>query len=697
MKNGKVIIWSSLLGFDRNDADKGVSRYLKQTGFVPDAVCALLHHPDFFNQYPGMDEEFTLPPDNCAYYGIPRTAERERQPWTNYDVRDLAKNLEKAGSGLYASVFGAYLGDAFHKEWLTDHPEIKRHGRSGAENATGLFALKRLKDGTYYEDFFIEKVCKALVDYGLTGIHLADGFCPPAGGMLHSMEFSTDFVDQFLSYSGIELPENIAKTMGNDDKESETLRADWIYANQREAWVEFNAWRWEVFFKKLCDKVHAVGKKVMVLGMYCTDPFETLYCIGIDLKRLVLAGVDTITANILPTSCYILGKDEGKEQRTYYFHRYMAIASTTASYLPKGSMVTMLGLQDPTEEWSVMHHLPCQHERDAYTMMAYKTIDENGISPASDGFVLCLGEGISESDWNWERERLEIALSARDANEIISPAMFWSDTTQEKMLHEYIGTRRWTPFKLFYELAKSGAHCVATVTLDGLAKYSGTLVVPNFDMLSEEEQKAIASYDRGAVLCTASPDFKPEKYGISPEIIFSDSFAKYSQTAFAFGCTVSEETKKAIYSLIATDDGTPNLPDDLMNLKEPDYTLMDTLVFTKVTLGFKDALAHLLNAINDCPFEINKPNIVLKTKDGAYRLYLFNDSELKYHRAFVKTEREILEANIVSKFPVLPPRYIESATGNLQHIYKEEPKVKKSFEIKLQPAGVTIIDVKLKD
>jgi len=29
----------------------------------------------------------------------------------------------------------------------------------------------------------------------------------------------------------------------------------------------------------------------------------------------------------------------------------------------------------------------------------------------------------------------------------------------------------------------------------------------------------------------------------------------------------------------------------------------------------------------------------------------------------------------------------------LQHIYTDEKKVKKSFEIKLQPGGVTIIDV----
>lgn len=79
----------------------------------------------------------------------------------------------------------------------------------------------------------------------------------------------------------------------------------------------------------------------------------------------------------------------------------------------------------------------------------------------------------------------------------------------------------------------------------------------------------------------------------------------------------------------------------------------------------------------------------------TYRLYLFNDSEVKYHRAFVKAKKEIRKATIVSKFPVLPPRYVEAATGNLQHIYKEEPKIKKSFEIKLQPGGVTVIDVTL--
>ena len=604
MENGKIVVWSSLLGFERNDSDRGVGRFIEQTGFVPDSVCALLHHSDFFHLHHGMDEEYELSPANCSYYGIPRTAERERQPWTNYDIRALAENLKKAGSGLYASIFGATLGNAFHHEWISDHPEVKRHGREGESSPYGIFPLKRLKDGSYYEDFFIEKVCEALLDYGLDGIHLADGFCPPAGGMLHSMEFSTDFVEQFLDHSGIALPESIAENMGCDSKEAEGERADWIYRNKRAEWVEFNAWRWERFFEKLCSRVHSIGKKVMVLGMYCTDPFETLYCIGIDLKRIVNAGVDCITANILPTSCYILGKDEGKEQRQYYFHRYMAIVSTTAAFLPKGHMITMLGLQDPTEEWSVMHHLPCQHERDMYTMMSYHLVDGDGLSRASEGLMLCLGEGIPASDWAWERERLAIALSSSETEAIISPAMFWSDSVQDKMLDEYIKTRRWTPFKHFYELAKAGAHCVATVRPEGLSSYSGALLVPNFDMLSDEEKRAVASYDRGAVLCTALGAVDPAEYGITTDLVFEDRFSNAPLTAFAFNTGLCAEAKAEIENLISVDDGAPNLEGDYNLIKEPDYTLMDTLVYAKVTKGFRDALAYLLNKISKNPFEI---------------------------------------------------------------------------------------------
>ena len=105
---------------------------------------------------------------------------------------------------------------------------------------------------------------------------------------------------------------------------------------------------------------------------------------------------------------------------------------------------------------------------------------------------------------------------------------------------------------------------------------------------------------------------------------------------------------------------------------------------------------NLLKEMIDLPFTIDKPNMVVQMPDGAYRLFLFNDHEIKYHRAFVKMkEGEMKDAKIVSKFPILPPRFMDEATGLLHHAYNGEDIVKKGFEVKIQPGGVTIVDVYL--
>ncbi len=690
MKDGKVFIWMNLLGFERCDRDRGVKRFLKQTGFTPDGVCALVSHPDFFHQHKGMEEEYTLHPDNCAYWGIPRNYERERQPWTNYDLRRLCKNLKKRGIDTYASIFGVYVNNAFHKEWADEHPEIRRHGVKGECGEATIFVLKRFKDGTYYEDFFINKVCETLTDYGMKGVHLADFLCPPSSRMLYELDFSTDFVEQFTAHSGVRLPEELTAGLGTDTAETETARSAWIYKNVRAEWIEFVAWRWEVFFKKLADRLHAIDKKLMVLGMYCTDPFETLYCLGVDLRRIVKAGVDYISANILPASCFVAGRDE----RPDFFHKYMALASTTAAHLPKGHLISMLGIQDATEEWSTMHHAPSRHERDIYAMMAYHMIDRDGPSRALDGYFLTLGDGICREDWDWERTRLEGAMTA-NAEEVVSPAMLWSEAAHEAMTAEYIKSRRWTPHKHFYELSRLGIMCGATVTPDGLKHHTGALLVPNFDMLPENERKAVLDYKAGAVVCTSAGDFSPSANGITPTFETLDAFSNHPMRVFLLNRELSSKERAELAELAAHDDGCEDYAaGDLSDIPEYDYVLNETLKFAKVTEGYAMALARLLALASDMPFEIDRPNIILKQRDGAYRLYLFNDSDIKYHRAFVKAKHNIKDTKTVTRFPILPPKWMDEASAELHYIYKDGAQpAKRSFQIKIQPAGVTVVDV----
>jgi len=672
--NGKVFIWMQLLGFDRDDPDRGAARYLDQTGFLPEGICALLFHPDFVHHHRGMDEEYGLHPDNCAYWGIPKNRERERQPWTNHDLKKLVSELAARGVGFYAGIMGSVTGNAFHREWISDHGEL-----------LGCFALKRFKDGSWYEDFFVDQLCKTLKDYGMRGVHLADGFCP--SGNIYQGDYSTDMVTQFTDHTKTALPSEITAKLGDDSAEPRNARQGWIWKNARAEWIEFMCWRWEKFFSKLCSRVHEIGCEVMTLGMYCTDPFETKYCLGMDLGRVMEAGVDYLTANILPTSCYIANPWGSAE---YFFHRYMAIAPTTAAHIKSGHLISMLGVQDATEEWDAMKHMPCWHERDLYTMMAYNAVDKNGPRRALEGYFLCLGDGISRADWDIERTKLEVALSA-DVDAVLSPCMLWSEAAYEKMLDEYIQTRRWTPFKLFYELGKAGVMCGACITSDALENHQGTLLVPDFDMLSHEEKQSVAGYKNGAVICTAPAGFDPAPYGIQSEICFADRHSSHPLCAFLFGAPVSAETAKKIEALLASDDGAPDV-EDPDGLADFTYTLIDTLPFVKVGSGFRDAVALLLKEANR-EIVCDMPYLACRLKNGAWRLYVFNNVNHQYRHAFVKIGRPVADVKIVSGFPVLPVRYMSQKDGGLVHNYDKEIPERQNFEVKLLPGGVTVLDV----
>ena len=167
--------------------------------------------------------------------------------------------------------------------------------------------------------------------------------------------------------------------------------------------------------------------------------------------------------------------------------------------------------------------------------------------------------------------------------------------------------------------------------------------------------------------------------------------------AFGFGFNIGDEAKEKIEELISVDDGKENLEGDLVNAEEPYLTLIDTLTFSKVTQGFVDAMSYVLDKMIDCPFEVDKPHSILRMPDGAYRIFVYNDADLKYRRAFIKAKKgEFYNVVIISKFPILPPRYMDTSKNELVYLYSEEVKVKKGFEVKLQPAGVTIVDVYMK-
>ncbi len=678
VRGEKRFIWMQLLGFEKTDPDKGVARYLEQVGFTPYGVCALLFHPDIVHHHRGMEQEYVLHQDNCAYYGIPRNIERDRQDWTNYDLRELCHNMKKAGSGLYMSMMGSYIDDTFHREWLTDHPEVRYLDRKAPNQ---LNCLKRMADGTFYEDFFTDKLVQALDDYGFEGVHLTDAFCPLCNTRRDG-DYSTDMVDQFLTHTGIVLPEEIMSEMGNDAPEAVGRRGDYIWANHRAAWLRFYVWRWGVFFEKVCSRVHAIGKKVFVLGMYCTDPFESMYLMGFDLKEVFRAGVDYIMPNIVATGIYV-----GSTFRSF-FHRYMDIIPMVKAQTPEGNYLCMLGVQDASEEWDLLHHAPCKLERDAYSMFSYQYQDANGPDRAMDGLMICLGDSMSRHDWQWLNERVDIAFDMK-AQQVLSPMIVWSDTANDNQLEEYIETRRWSVHKQMYEMSQLGTLFGGAVRSENIHSCSSTLFMPNFDLMSAQERKDAAAYRGGAVVCTAGPAYDPAADGLQVSYLYEDAFANYPLKMFVLNAAQDPALCADAEQLLAIVDER----EDIDPATAEDYwvLLQDDIPFRKVSEGFVKACAMLLKKVGECPFTANVPFRAFKTAENKYRLYVYGLHEDRYSLALITSKLPIEDAKVISKFPVLPVRFIESE--DTKYFFAYGKGTKHSFQMKMQPSGNAVVDV----
>jgi hypothetical protein len=608
--------------------------------------------------------------------------ERCRQDWTNHDLRTLMRSLADKGVEPYLGIMGVELGNRWHDEWIAEHPEV-RFALRGTEY--GYNVLKRMADGSYYEDFFVDKLCQVLTDYGFAGLQVADNFCPSPSTLYHG-DFSADMLGQFIDHADIDVPAEIRDGLDNDSCAMREARGDWIWGTCREEWVEFNAWRWEQFWRKICGRLHEIGKKTIVLGMYCTDPFETLYCKGIDLQRLVRAGVDYLMPNIVPTGLRLQHPD-----RPDRFHRYMTLAPLTAAFVPGGKLLSLLGVMDATEEWDVLHHAPCLLERDIYTLLGYMTDTGEGLERSLDGLMVCLGDGIRGDEWQWLRERFEIGF-VEGVERVLAPTLIWSDAAFRNTLPAYIRTRRWTTHKFYYEMAEHGTRCGAVMRSENLPKAQGPLFVPNFDLLSEEEKRAVAAYRNGAVVCTAAAEsFDPAAYGIVPDIYFVDPFSDYPMCAFA--CNVQLENRDAIMALAAVDDGTGNLQGDPADVAEHGNVLAETLTFSKVNTGFVEACALLLRTVGNDLFTCNLPIVPMRMTDGRYRLYIANPEMNSYGYAIVTAREPIRSVANISKYPVLPVKFMDSPNEHVGWIGKEPSGAQHSFRAKVAPGGVTILDL----
>ena len=97
-------VWIELIGFDNTSKDYGVYSFIETAGFVPDIVSFHLSSVDFVNTHQGIEKECLLPIYACSYGGHTHNDDRERQDWTNWQMKGLVDALHNRGVKVFFSL-----------------------------------------------------------------------------------------------------------------------------------------------------------------------------------------------------------------------------------------------------------------------------------------------------------------------------------------------------------------------------------------------------------------------------------------------------------------------------------------------------------------------------------------------------------------------------------------------------------------
>ncbi|MCX5642242.1 MAG: hypothetical protein NTY10_03270 [Candidatus Omnitrophica bacterium] len=490
--NYEAWIWTELLAFDNAQPDQGVREFLDKTGFIPKVICLMSSTPDIVLQYQPLDEERVLPPTVCSRDGHGGNEERRRQDWTNFQLKSLVDNLHRAGVEAYISLFPIFYKNKYYHEWISDHQEVLQEwdfqGRGLEMNVT-----RRLKDGTYVEDFFIAKTVETVLGYGFDGWHGPDGWGPLGSGGLGCTDCGDDLMGQFAQTLERELPDCVT-CVSNQNTDILKERMKWIWGNLRKEWIEFNAARWETFWRKMTDAMHRVSRKTAINSAWTKAPFEALYRFGIDYKRIAGTGVDAMVVEAVAANYYL-----SENARDLHFN-FLAMLMQIKAYAPEMKLIFLHGVKDIVEQYDLIHHCPTNLERENYSLSNTFLQDAGGgLKRCADGFLVCLGDGIKKEEWRWLKEHWDLGFGPVPKR-ILGATAVWSDYAFRGSLDSYITTGAPQDHRLLYPLMEDGVQIQGYVRAEDIKGASGPLLVFNQQLLPEKELSELLGYKNGPVI-----------------------------------------------------------------------------------------------------------------------------------------------------------------------------------------------------
>jgi hypothetical protein len=640
-------IWVELVGFDNTTGDYGVGGYFEALGFTPQAICLFVSSPDFILQHPGIGTAGALPIDCCMYAAHSYNAKRKRQDWTGTQVRGLVAELHRHGVASYVSVMTWFTHNRFHEEWLTTHQEMIAWENVGPEPSNNLNPLKRLKDGSSFEDFFLKQLLAVVDYYGFDGWHAADGW-GPAMNNVYDADFSDDMVEQFTQATMLTLPPPYAGA-NQEDRAFLKARADWIWRHHRVAWIEFYVERWHAFYKKITTALHGAQKSVMVNSALTRDPFEAIYRFGLDYRRLAEAGVDGF---VVETGAAAQDLVSGDRNRHY---DYAATLMLMKAYLPDSKLIFLHVIQDHCENFDGLHHQPTAIEKEVLSLATLCHSDRNGrLVPCAAGLMACLGDSIPHAEWTWLHHLWDLGFSGA-AKRVDGPIVIWSDRALKNQLADFIVTRRWHAQKLLFNLMERGAPVQAAARVEDLGTVGGPLLLINPNTFPEEEIRFIFSLkNRPIVVVGAFSDALPK-----PDFRFDDT------GPCPLSCCVYGANDLPCPTLSQPVEDT--LPPDVMGIVEAHFFTIELLT-RGVSDEFLRAGAAVISAATSSVRVVNGFGCVkvmmAEQRHGIHRLILKSDSHA-YSKATVELGKKIASAEAITTFPFSPVEFKGSELRNV--------------------------------
>ena len=658
------ILWMELIGLDNRQSDMGIKAYVDNLGFVPDAVSIFMWSPDFVHFHDGLDADAEFPVDIGSYldpwFDTPKKA---GAPWRKSQLRQVVDEFHRYGVKALFSIFPCSLGNRFHHEWITDHPETAIVTTKGMEGRFPVIdPYSRLGDGSFYEDFLLGQVERVITDYNFDGWHLADGY-NHNWQQLAFANYSDDMVGQFLAHTGLALPAHAAGE----------ARGQYIWHDLRREWIAFNRWRGAGYWRKVVARLHGMGKLVTCNTCWTRDPVEALYRYGMDYRLLVDLGVDKLVIESCGAGGEILDHCWKANFSVPFFNVLNSTILLTKACAPKGHFLFNNCAQDLTEGWSILRHAPAFLEREIYTYSNLYRYNGQGLpEKCLSGLQVCLADGIEAHEWTWMHEKWDLGFGTKP-EALSGVALVWSDAIVEAELEYYLRSRKALTANVLYKLLSLGAPIHATVNIRDVEQIKTPLLVINPGLLPTAEQERLLTYN-------ATPVFM---LGHLPA-----SLPK-ADLSFAEG-----ETRFALYGkapqmeLDLSEPPVEDLPADLMSIKEPGSFFVEQY-YRPVSEAFYHLAARVIHAT--IPIDVE----TLESPDSRYfqikgiqlpnktwRYFIGNES-WRYSMSDLLINRQICAIEVVNDFRRRPMK-LEPRGDNQSGA--------RCF-IRVPPKGMGVIDV----